>query len=90
MAIGLSLVALSSHAHDVSVHGQTIYTIGHSTRSPEELLALLAGPSVALARAIPPSPSAGLTHSPATKPGIEPRWPYSVRPSRCRICRPRP
>jgi len=38
-------------------------------------------PDVALARVMPPTPSAGLTHNVARKPGIEPEWPYSIRPS---------
>ena len=41
----------------MSVPGPTIYTIGHSTRSPEELLALLAGPGVALVADVRAFPS---------------------------------
>ncbi|MGP0038882.1 MAG: DUF488 family protein [Solirubrobacteraceae bacterium] len=41
----------------MSVPGPTIYTIGHSTRSPEELLALLSGPGVALVADVRAFPS---------------------------------
>jgi uncharacterized protein (DUF488 family) len=39
------------------VPGPTIYTIGHSTRSPAELLALLAGPAVGLVADVRAFPS---------------------------------